>query len=311
MYRAAASSPAPSSGSFWLTSALALGPAVYAAIMYAIGDLRPEHLAIAILALILGYASSWTKSLLKDISPGILVLLGYDLMRYVRPFFVTPDRVTSCALRRIDLTLFGAGGDTTLSDYFATHHWIALDLFFAIPYSAFLPITLVYCCYLYLKDRPRLGYYLWSLALVHGIGFIFWVALPAAPPWYVRLHHCAILAHPVPSAAGLSRVDGFLGIHYFQDFYARAPDVFGALPSLHCAFPMVGLLTAWRVVGWRTLPLHVIYTVSMLGASVYLGHHWLIDGLCAWLISLVATAIVKRVRHYEPGRRIPDLVGAQ
>jgi membrane-associated phospholipid phosphatase len=95
-----------------------------------------------------------------------------------------------------------------------------------------------------------------------------------------------------PSAAGLLRVDHLLGISYFQDFYSRGMTTFGAFPSMHCAFPMVGLLTAWRVAGWKTRPLHLLYAGSMLMASVYLDHHWLVDGMFGWLISIVGVVSV-------------------
>ena len=49
-----------------------------------------------------------------------------------------------------------------------------------------------------------------------------------------------------PSAAALLRVDHLLGISYFQDFYGRGMTTFGAFPSMHCAFPMVGLLRLAR-----------------------------------------------------------------
>jgi membrane-associated phospholipid phosphatase len=70
---------------------------------------------------------------------------------------------------------------------------------------------------------------------------------------------------------------------------------FGALPSGHCVFPVIGLLTAWRFATWRTWPLHLAYTLSMICASAYLDHHWLIDGLAAWLVSAAAVAVVAMV----------------
>lgn len=274
---------------------LPIGPAIYAAIMYAVGDLRAEHIVIAIAALVFGYASRWTKAVLVAAAPGILVVLGYDLMRYVRPLFVVPSRVLGCAVRDFDLSLFGAGPNMTLSDYFAVHHITALDLYFAIPYCVFFVITIVYSIYLFQYDRPRLDRYLWSLALLHGMAFVVWLALPVAPPWYIREHGCTIVAGVLPSAAGLLRVDQYLGIHYFQDFYSRAPDVFGAVPSLHCAFPAIGLFTAWRAATWFTWPLHVLYVLSMFGASIYLGHHWIVDGIAGWLMALIAVTVVSYV----------------
>jgi membrane-associated phospholipid phosphatase len=195
-------------------------------------------------------------------------------------------------VRDLDLALFGIGPNTTLSDYFAIHHIPALDLYFAVPYAGFFVFTIVYGLYLFANDRERLNRYMWTLSLVYVITFVTWLALPVAPPWYIREHGCTILTGTMPSAAGLLRVDQYLGIHYFQNFYARSPDVFGAIPSLHCAYPMFGVATAWRVATWRTWPVHLLYVFSMFAASIYLGHHWVVDGLAGWLAVLVAVLIV-------------------
>jgi len=45
-------------------------------------------------------------------------------------------------------------------------------------------------------------------------------------------------------------------------------------------------------VGWKTRPLHLLYAGSMLMASVYLDHHWLVDGMFGWLISVVGVVTV-------------------
>jgi membrane-associated phospholipid phosphatase len=112
-----------------------------------------------------------------------------------------------------------------------------------------------------------------------------WLAVPAAPPWYIREYGCGIDLAVAPSPAGLLRVDALLGIDYFAAFYSRAASVFGALPSMHCAYPLLGLLTARRAATWRTWPIHVGYTLLMFGASVYLDHHWIVDGLAGWMIA--------------------------
>jgi hypothetical protein len=79
------------------------------------------------------------------------------------------------------------------------------------------------------------------------------------------------------------------GMHYYQSLYSRAASVFGAMPSMHCAYPMLGLLTAWRAASWKTRPIHILYAITMLIGSNYLDHHWLWDGLAG--ISLACVAV--------------------
>jgi inositol phosphorylceramide synthase catalytic subunit len=155
-------------------------------------------------------------------------------------------------------------------------------------------------------------HYLWSFAIANYISFVFWLALPAAPPWYLRAHGCTIDVSAVPSPAGLLRVDHMLGIGYFQAFYSRAASVFGALPSMHCAYPMLGLLTARHAATARTWPIHIVYVLGMFTASVYFDHHWIVDGLLGWTVALVAVAAAKALLVRRPLLRTPELaVGPQ
>jgi membrane-associated phospholipid phosphatase len=70
---------------------------------------------------------------------------------------------------------------------------------------------------------------------------------------------------------------------------------------------MIGLITAWQWVTWRTRPLHLLYVASMVVASVYLGHHWLIDGFAALIVSVVAFILVSAAfRWLGRARSIAD-----
>ena len=130
-----------------------------------------------------------------------------------------------------------------------------------------------------------------------------WLSVPAAPPWYLRAHGCAIDLSAAPSPAALARVDSLLGITYFHRFYSRASSVFGALPSMHCAFPLIGLLTAWRAAGWKTRPIHIVYTLVMAAAAVYLDHHWVIDVLAGWLVAVVSVWAARWALHIYAERQ--------
>lgn len=272
-------------GHYWIIPLL---PAAYAAVLFLTGEIRPEHVLIAIVAAVLGFGTRSTHALFVTSFPGLLAAWGSDAIRYLRPIFVTPDRVLGCSLRDAELALFSVAPGETLPDFFAVHHSAFFDVLAAIPYGIFWLVCVVYVCWLFYADRARLDHYLWALLLTYLVTFATWLAVPAAPPWYIQAHGCVIDVGVAPSAAALSRVDQLFGIDYFQAFYGRGPITFGALPSMHCAFPMIGLLVAWRSSSWRTRPLHLLYAGSMILASVYLGHHWLLDGLLGWLISAAA-----------------------
>jgi len=267
---------------------LPLIPSFYALILLAFGRLRPEHVVFALACVLLGFWGPRAKNFLVDVSPYVAVGIGYDLVRYVRPFFVTPERVLGCELRNAELVLFSVGPNTTLQDYFAVHHSPLLDLVFAVPYTVFVYLVILYAAYLYFRDRPRMREYLLAFGIGNYISFLCWLIVPAAPPWYLHAHGCAIDTTALPSAAGLARVDAYLGIGYYEMFYSRASSIFGALPSMHCAYPLIGLLTAWRKATPFTKPVHVGYTLIMASAAVYLNHHWVIDVIAGWATAVVA-----------------------
>src|SRR5262245_43478215 len=75
---------------------LPLVPALYALFLLAMGDLRPEHVAFAAAAALSGMIGPRGKQFFVDCVPAIAVAFGYDLVRYARPLFVSPERVLGC-----------------------------------------------------------------------------------------------------------------------------------------------------------------------------------------------------------------------
>jgi inositol phosphorylceramide synthase catalytic subunit len=275
---------------------LPLIPAVYAALLYAFdGDLRPEHVVVGVVCLALGFWSMKSAALYRDLLPFVLTGVGYDLVRYPRALWVTSDRVLGCGLRDAELVLFSAGPGVSLPAWFGTHHVALFDLLAAVPYASFTYLAFGYAVWLWFRDRARMRWFLWSFAIANVISFVTWIALPAAPPWYIHAHGCSIDMTTLPSPAGLARVDRLLGIEYFSGFYSRAASVFGALPSMHCAYPMLGLLTAWKHEPRRALVLHVLYAAWMALAAVYLAHHWVLDVLAGWATAFAGVVLARKL----------------
>lgn len=270
-------------------------PLAYAATIWAIGDLRPEHLIVPAIVILLAYATARTKQFFVDVLPYVLVVFAYDMVRYARAAVLTPDRVLGCGLRDAELALFGVAPGVTPQDWFQRHHAPFFDILFSVPYAIFAYLAIVYAAYLYFADRQRMRHYLWAFALANFFSFALWLIVPAAPPWYIRQYGCGIDLSVAPSPAALLRVDHYLGIDYFQTFYSRAASVFGAMPSMHCAYPLLGLLTAWKKIGYKTRPLHIAYALLMFGAAVYLDHHWILDAIAGWILAFLSVVIAGRI----------------
>jgi hypothetical protein len=263
--------------------------AYVAALIVLGGQLRAEHWILAVIVPILGYAGARGARFLRDAFPWLFVVVSYDTVRYARAAWLHADSVTGCGLRAAELRFFSVAPGVTVQDWFVAHHRLGADLFFAVPYGVFAYFALVYATYLYFVDRPRMRHFLWAFAVANVMSYALWLLVPAAPPWYIRTHGCAIDLNALPSeGAALARADAALGITYFHSFYSRASSVFGAMPSMHCAYPTLGLLTAWRHSGWKTRPLHLFYVFWMACAALYLDHHWVLDVLGGWLVAIVA-----------------------
>ncbi len=297
-------------GRYWL---LPLLPSLYAAATGVIGGSGPIHLSIAFAFAALGFATAATKRLVSIGYPLLFVGIAYDVYGYAQSAVLAKARHT-CWARNLDVAFISAGPNTTWQDYWTIHHTPALDLFFAIPYAGFIYILAGYAIYLLFIDELRSRQFVWAVAVSYLLAIALWMVIPTSPPWYVQAYGCGVDVLVPGSAAGLARVDQLLGITYFQEFYGHSPAVFAAFPSLHCAFPVIGLIVGWRGATWVTRPIHVFYALAMFGGSIYLDHHWIVDGIAGWCVAAVAVfvspMILARLGFSPPGRERldPDIV---
>lgn len=281
------------------TVALVLPFVLWTASRLLAGERRWEHAAMLVLVPVLAFASRGSHRVFRGLVPIALLGLVYDAMRFVKDVGVTPTSVHVCDLRAADAALFGVRHGSTVAtvhDFVRAHPSPVLDLWFAVPYGTYIFVSIAFAVYLYRRDYAAMQRFGWAFFLVNVVGFVVYHLYPAAPPWYFHAHGCVVdvatQASPGPS---LVRVDQILGVPYFQGFYGRSNDVFGAMPSLHVAYPMLIVLygvprlpTTWR---W----LAIAFLVDMVCAAVYLDHHWILDvviGLalstaCAWVVDLV------------------------
>lgn len=268
--------------------------ALYAVYAFVRSDLRVEHLVVLALVAILAVAR---KPLLDGLYPFGLVFLLYDGMRPFQNVGLSQDRVHLCDLRALEANLFGAHG-STLHDYFFAHHAIALDLLCAVPYATFIPWCVVASLWLYKKDRAAMQQFAWGFFFLNLAGFVTYHVLPAAPPWYFHGHGCVVdLATKASEGAALARVDAFLGVGYFHGMYGKASSVFGALPSLHCAYPLLVVLVGFRFAGPKLRAIGTAYWLLMIFSAVYLDHHWLIDALLGSFYAVVVYVGLAAARH--------------
>jgi hypothetical protein len=255
----------------------------------AVGEVRWEQVALMIVMPSLAWTSQRTRRLFVAVLPLAMLGLTYDLMRYAERLGVTASRVHVCDLRDVDAGLFGRPG-WTVHDWFQAHPNAWLDRFCAVPYGTFLFVTVGFALVLYVRAPVaavmRFG---WTFFAASLLGFVTYHLYPAAPPWYFHAHGCQVdLATHASEGPGLERVDAWLGVPFFHGMYGRASDVFGCVPSLHVAYPLLIVIEGWRWLRWPSRLATVFFAAWMSFAAVYLDHHWIVDVVLGWLYCVVA-----------------------
>jgi len=261
------------------------------------GERRWEFLLFLVVAPALAWTGPRTRKLFWGLYPFALLGLVYDAMRFVKDIGVTPARLHICDLRALDSRWFGFADGTTLHDWLQAHPSPILDAICAVPYGTFIEVALAFAIYLYVKDYEAMKRFGWTFLLTNLCGFVTYHVYPAAPPWYFHAHGCSVdLAAHASEGPNLARVDQWMGFSYFHGFYGRSSDVFGAVPSLHVAYPLLVLVFGWphfRAFG-RTLA--SLFFATMCFAAVYLDHHWVIDVLMGIAYTLIVVRAVREVQ---------------
>ena len=275
------------------------------------GQVRWDHMAVCAVAAVTAYSSRRTKRLYFGILPLGLVGLLYDAMRFIKNVGLSKDTVHVCDLRALEQLFFGIevnGVRQTLHDYAQLHATPGCDAFFAVPYGIFLYAVFGFEVYLFIKNYAAALRFTWGFLILNVLGFATYHIYPAAPPWYFHKYGCVVeLAAQASPGANLLRVDAMMGIGYFTGFYGRSSDIFGAVPSLHVAYPLLMVIEGWRGRRWPLRTALVAFYLWMCAAAVYLDHHWVIDIV---LGSLYAVGVALLMRRAAPIRRTIDALGA-
>ncbi len=274
------------------------------------GERRWEMILLLPVVPALAFGSKRTRKLYVGLYPMLLTAILYDAMGLVKNVGLTAARVHVCDLHQYELDLFGVtsgGVRMTLQDYFYAHPVTFLDFYCAVPYGTFIYVSLAFATYLYLKDYVSLKRYTWTFFVLNIAGFATYHVYPAAPPWYFHAHGCLVdLAAHASEGTHLAAVDAALGVGYFRAFYGRSTDVFGAVPSLHVAYPLLIVYEGWKHFRALGRALSLLFFASMVFSAVYLDHHWVIDVLLGLTYTTAVHALFRAVFAKRARAPTPD-----
>ncbi|WP_455498506.1 phosphatase PAP2 family protein [Coprobacter sp.] len=279
---------------------------VFIVITAAFVGLRPEHLLMVSVFLVLFFAGKPTRKLAVGLLPFFIFGISYDWMRVYPNYEANPIDVKS--LYDFEKSLFGINENGTLlipCEYFALHHSAVADFFAGFFYLCWVPVPIAFGLWLYIKKDRRL-YLRFSMVflLVNLIGFMGYYIHPAAPPWYAINYGFEAILNTPGNTAALGRFDELIGLPIFDSLYSRNSNVFAAVPSLHAAYMVVAFYYA---VVKRSHPAIIItFAILMCGiwfTAVYSSHHYIIDVLlgitCALLGILLFEKVLMKINGFE------------
>lgn len=273
----------------WVATGLA---ALHLLAVIGAGTFRVEHVMADVLLAALAWAGGPARKFLVAGLPLWLTGVMLDsqwLWLGLRGTIHTGD------LFALDAAVFPAHVDGEVvpwAAFFWRHPHHVLDVVTGLAYATYLVEFFGLVFALFLMRDHRFSRMAWAFFTVNALGCLVYVLFPAAPPWYVLSHGPGPAElSALPQAAGAARFDALFGIEFFKNFYARNPNVFGAMPSLHAAYPVVALWHVWHL-GARWRMGAAAYAALLAFSAVYLSHHYVLDVLAGITTALVASALV-------------------
>jgi len=276
---------------------------LYIAMIGILGGLHGGHVLIGMLGFLDTYNEK-TRLFLRTFFPCIVTGAVYDSLRYYLPQG-TAGRIHVAAPYLADRDWFGVGG-RTWNEIFEVHHWAIADLAAGFAYLLYVAEYLVLAMVVFFAGNvTRAVTFTRGFFAVNMMGFVTYFVYPAAPPWYVAAHGFGPAQMNIaPSPGAASRFDALLGTHVFENVYSKSVEVFGAIPSLHVAYPLMALVLAFqtRELRWARWPA-AIYAPLMCFSAVYLQHHYVIDVVIGLAYGAIAVAAMLAWER----RRVPPV----
>ena len=265
---------------------VALG-AAYLILMARLGATGTAQIVLVAVALVVALSGPEVRRWWLTALPFAILGAVYDALGLVK-VAVAASGVHVAGPYWFDKTLFGIdwyGVRVSLNELAARYHSSAVDFITGVAYLTYIYAVMGFAAFLALRDRSEIGRRRtralgWTFLGINLAGFLTYLLFPVAPPWYVATHGFGpVDVHTPASPAALVRWDQLVGIPYFARFYANSSDVFGAMPSLHCAYPMLLVWHARELRRPGLIAAAVAFQGLMCFSAIYLQHHYFSDAV--------------------------------
>ncbi len=227
------------------------------------------------------FGTKTTRQLGFAFAPLFVYLICYSSLKILHnhnPFPVIVKKLYDLEVKWFGVYLDGV--KVSLCEFFNVHVHPFFDIISGVFYITWAPFPILFGLYAFFKKRRKLVFDFWICFLIANIiGFIIYIVLPAAPPWYFLQYGDVINLSAPGEPANLARFDEMIGIQLYHGMYSQGTNTFGALPSMHAAFP---LILSYYSIKFGNRFLTILFIISLLSiwfGAVYSNHHYLIDVL--------------------------------
>jgi len=262
---------------------------------FAIG-LQQNNIHLYIAIGLLYFVHPRTRQFLYCFAPFILFVILYDSLRPLHNLNIAEIHIKD--LYDLDKSLFGItsnGEKLSLNEYAIQHRNSILDFLSGAFYLSWVPFPILFGFYMFIKKRYALVFNFWTAFLITNlIGFLAYIFYPAAPPWYYFQYGTELIKDTIGNPAGLAWFDELLGVTIFKDLYSQSANVFGAMPSLHAAYPMILSYYSFKN---KNKILSLMFLCTMVGiwvAAVYTTHHYMLDVIMGIVCGLLGIFLSER-----------------
>jgi hypothetical protein len=271
----------------WLMVAIAGYGVLVVVLMVGGGlEIHPDVLAVAFLLIAVLLGRTWL--FLRDWVPFVAIFLAYELMRGIADDAGFPVHIDDVIGAERFLAL-GHLPTQLLQSWLAPAEGVGSAAIIAtILYMLHFALPVVTGFLLWLRKRPLYFEYVAAFIVLSFTGFITFLLLPVAPPWYAANQGFLngpdgqpVIDYLKPDAfAVIATALGYPNGEQLSSyvFYGVNPNGVAAFPSLHAAYPFLSFLVlrhAFGRIGWLAL----LYAIAVWWAVIFTGDHYLVDVL--------------------------------
>ncbi len=223
------------------------------------------------------------KQLLKRFLPFVLILLVYESFRGLVPYLNT--HVNFLWMPAMDKLLFFGKLPTQVLQQWLWHGSVQwYDFVFYGAYTLHFVMPFALGVLIWQTRDKHYWHFMATYSVLSLMGFLTYLAFPAAPPWMAQDMN---LIEPITRVS--SAVWAAFGIHDFPSVYNKiSPNPVAAVPSLHAAYAFLFAYfitklykTNWKWLSW-------VFPVLIWVGTVYQGEHYVIDAILGVLYAVAA-----------------------